>query len=364
MSTSRMEGLDLFRGSAAVAVVFFHSWKYLSIPWIQFAFVAVDLFFVLSGIVLAVKYTAEIADGMKFREFAAARLQRLYPMVFIAGVFVAILNWVRVPNGFLSVSATQESAWRIFLVWPHYQEAPHTDAFPSDGPMWSLWAELAINALWFPIMKYRPRLMGPIGVLAMLSMLALTWHLQRLSYGFESGTLYRLMALLRAFAWFSVGYWIGRSTGRAVPVLPALLALLGVIAGFVLTQHGGVRTHLIIIAMGCVLLHSLYHSPGVWPPLRGLSKMLGLISYPLYLIHAVAGRLLPREVGPLERWLALVLIVGGIAVAATLLNEWVVARIRQFVRQRRASSQSAASPLLLVETASWHRRRRWPGRPG
>ncbi len=345
MHHRRIEGLDLFRGVVALAVVLYHFRGYLSIPWMGFAYIAVDLFFVLSGIVLGMKYTDAIANGMPILTFARIRLQRLYPMVVVVGAFVAVLNLLGVAPGF-AFPASNHAVWRIFALWPLSEGPVNEGAFPVDGPMWSLWAELAVNALWFPIVRYRRRWIGAVGVLAMLGMLVLTWHLRDLNYGMAPGGVSRLMALLRALAWFSVGCWIGRRDGRRVlPVLASLALFLGMIVAAVLTGHGGYRSHLLIVVAGCVLLHSLYHAPIVWAPLSGISRMLGVLSYPLYLIHAPAGRLLPQDGSLAVHWAGVLLLIIGIAAPAAVVNEWLVGWIHRLAPRRRAAVETVPEVL-------------------
>jgi peptidoglycan/LPS O-acetylase OafA/YrhL len=335
MRHGRIESLDLFRGAAAIAVVLYHFEWYLGIPAMEFAVVAVDLFFVLSGIVLGMKYADAIAAGLSFREFASARLRRLYPMVFIAGVFVVALNLLQIPEN-AYVTATGESAWRMFLVMP-VTFSSEGRAFPPDGPVWSLWAELAVNALWFPIMKYRRQWMGPAGVIAVVATCVIAWRLQTLNYGYQAGFVGHLLALVRAFAGFSIGYLIATTRVQpGVPVKVALPLFLGGVAAIVITHHGGWRASLAIVAAGSLLLYALFQAQRDWgPAMSRVGRTLGLISYPLYLIHAPAGRLLPAlDPGPL-RWLALLGILSVATLLATLANESLVKRVvgRERARQ-------------------------------
>src|ERR1041385_8149717 len=89
---SRFEALDLLRGLAALAVVAFH------VPHIPGTlslaprgYLAVDLFFALSGFVLAYAYGAELARGGNIRRFMVQRLIRLYPLYLIALLAGALL---------------------------------------------------------------------------------------------------------------------------------------------------------------------------------------------------------------------------------------------------------------------------------
>lgn len=348
MPNRRMESLDFFRGVAAIAVVLYHFRLYLGIRWLEIAFVAVDLFFVLSGIVLAMRYADAIADGLSFADFASARLQRLYPMVLVAGLLVAALNLAQVPAD-AYVTARSESAWRLFLLVPVTASAQGT-AFPPDGPAWSLWAELAVNALWFPVIKYRRHWMGGIAVVAVGAAMVLAWRLQTLNYGHEAGIAGRALALVRAVAGFSVGYLIGRARVRRLLPLPlALVVFLGLTTAVAVTRHDGWRAALAVVVTGSLLLHALFDSGAFWAPLKGLARTLGPLSYPLYLIHAPAGRLLPPVAPGILRWVVFLLIVGGVSASAAVANEWLVERVRHIVRRRRAA---AALRALASRSAS------------
>jgi peptidoglycan/LPS O-acetylase OafA/YrhL len=83
--------LDALRGIAALLIVLYHAPKYLgrALPHYS-AFLAVDLFFVLSGFVIAFSYENRLLRGLSFRSFVAARLVRLYP-VYLLGTVVGFV---------------------------------------------------------------------------------------------------------------------------------------------------------------------------------------------------------------------------------------------------------------------------------
>ena len=51
---------------------------------IPHAYLAVDLFFMLSGWVMAYSYEERIGQGLAFKQFALQRLARLYPLYGVA----------------------------------------------------------------------------------------------------------------------------------------------------------------------------------------------------------------------------------------------------------------------------------------
>src|SRR3954468_13971740 len=95
----RLQSLDFFRGVAALSVVYYHFHGALGLPRFEPGFLAVDLFFVLSGIVLGLIYTPKIESGLSFAEFMWHRLRRLYPMAILVTLLVLGMNAVGMPKG-------------------------------------------------------------------------------------------------------------------------------------------------------------------------------------------------------------------------------------------------------------------------
>jgi peptidoglycan/LPS O-acetylase OafA/YrhL len=78
--------MDGIRGIAAILVALFHfraTFLHYDNNVIGDGYLAVDLFFVLSGFVLAHAYEHRFARGMTTFEFMRARVIRLYPLYFV-----------------------------------------------------------------------------------------------------------------------------------------------------------------------------------------------------------------------------------------------------------------------------------------
>ncbi len=127
--------LDLVRGLGAIAVVHFHS----GVLWnvMPYGYLAVDLFFGLSGYVMAMTYEQRLKDGMRLWPFLRARLARLYP-VYLIGIALG-----------LAVIAAKAAAgrevptlWAIPLNAMMLPAPASGDFFPVDVPDWSLFFEL------------------------------------------------------------------------------------------------------------------------------------------------------------------------------------------------------------------------------
>ena len=139
------------RGAAALVVAGYHAdvlWGFKA----GSGYLAVDLFFVLSGFVLAHAYDNRFERGMTPWEFMRIRLIRLYPLYLLglAAVTIAILadyliakhvSWT--PHGLLASLALSIG----FLPTPP-GIAPRESIYPLNTPAWSLAFELVINFAW------------------------------------------------------------------------------------------------------------------------------------------------------------------------------------------------------------------------
>jgi peptidoglycan/LPS O-acetylase OafA/YrhL len=324
---ARLEWLDLFRGLAAVAVVAFHYWWALKLPEFGFGFLAVDLFFVLSGIVLGLRYAPRIKAGMTFKDFAWQRVRRLYPMLLIATGLILLANAAGMPASHLA-TVSLDTILALPTLLPYSPNFGAGALFPANSPVWSLWAELLVNTLWFFALRFGPRTTKTIFLAsACIYILAVTTT-GSLDMGAHSSVLNITIGLFRAMTWFGVGYAISMKE-RTPPMSPsASLALVA--AGCFAFQHDWypVPAGLLVIVCGTSLLMALMHAP---PPNRRVSKVyawIGLVSYPLYLTHIPTGRL---AVWAIEHGVRVsVAHVGSfllVACVATLVNEWVVNRL-------------------------------------
>ncbi|MGZ8408081.1 MAG: acyltransferase family protein, partial [Caulobacteraceae bacterium] len=142
--------LDGVRGVAALAVMLFHTgtWPVIG-RMFPSAYLAVDLFFALSGFVVAHAYGARMANGMGVRAFLRARFVRLWPL-FALGMAVGLSAYV-----IRSLRFDEFDLWALtksFALQASFLpdlSTRTTDGrmFPMNGPAWSLFFELAVNVV-------------------------------------------------------------------------------------------------------------------------------------------------------------------------------------------------------------------------
>src|SRR5215472_17074742 len=113
---TRIRGLDGVRGLAAIAVMLFHFNIFFlpqaHLPFVGRAYLAVDLFFLLSGFVMAHVYGRLLARNWRvhWREFARARCARIYPLFAMTTLAMTIaVALFKTP--LIKVSFTSRSLW-------------------------------------------------------------------------------------------------------------------------------------------------------------------------------------------------------------------------------------------------------------
>jgi peptidoglycan/LPS O-acetylase OafA/YrhL len=146
--------LDGLRGIAALLVVVFHTGYRLGSWMPRFGYLAVDLFFLLSGFVLAVSYEPRLSAGMGLKSFFVARTIRLYPVYFIGlilGGLVAPLNLLwPMPVG-------EIGSGELLGLFGLPSGAKHADLiFPVNVPLWSIFFEFWLANLTFGLFRGRP----------------------------------------------------------------------------------------------------------------------------------------------------------------------------------------------------------------
>jgi len=191
----RYETLDALRGVAALAVVVFHLGQVrLAQDLVPHAYLAVDFFFVLSGFVIAHAYEEALRGSLSFESFALRRAIRLYPLAILGaatGFVLLILKWHSFPEKVDPLQRILMSGLLngLLLPTPFGGEASRHELFPCNGPLWTLFFELAANlawAAWGPRLRTRTLLI--VVFIAGLAIAALAWKAGTANLGFDVAT--------------------------------------------------------------------------------------------------------------------------------------------------------------------------------
>jgi peptidoglycan/LPS O-acetylase OafA/YrhL len=273
--------LNGLRGLAAIIVVLFHAEAFFGRQVAPGGYLAVDLFFVLSGFVIAHAYDHKFAAGLGAWSFIRHRLIRFYPLYLlglIIGASWMALELILSPPAALTGQqlAIAFSLGLLFLPSPF---GWHANLYPLNVPAWSLFFELAVNAayaLCYRLLTTRVLIGFTLLASALLAAQTLLW-----GFGTPFGS------LARSFFSFPLGVLIYRFRERipVVPVPPALLVTLLCVPMLIpvsdaLRQAYDLACILFLFPAG-IALASRIDSPRLMLPM----ERLGLISFPLYAIH-------------------------------------------------------------------------------
>lgn len=136
--------LDGLRGVSAMAVMIFHygaAYRFSPFPR---GYLAVDLFFLLSGFVIAYTYEDRLGSTWSIRRFAWARMVRLYPLAVAGVASVAFLHAIYPASSIGGWELLRRAVLNAALL-PDLSARPE-EHFPLVGPAWSLFYEIAVNA--------------------------------------------------------------------------------------------------------------------------------------------------------------------------------------------------------------------------
>ncbi len=285
--------LDGLRGVAALAVVTMHFTQQHGHHTALFASagLAVDLFFCLSGFVIAWSYYQRLADGMSFSSYLKKRLVRLYPM-FMIGMAIGLLAFmIQLNDGSNRYSLSefiQATVLNSFYLPYFVHGAPGeiNGIFLANTPSWSLFFELLANiAFVFTIRLSKTTLITlttVFGIGLILSGIAFHtspgWSTTNFMGGFPRvGYTFMIGVLIFKF-------YTSNGSPKANP-----LAIMFVLAMLLLMPLSNWWVYYWIL--GALFLMPLI----VWlgskieikqPLLSKVSVYLGWISYPIYCLHA------------------------------------------------------------------------------
>ncbi|MFT3723041.1 MAG: acyltransferase [Hyphomonadaceae bacterium] len=282
--------LDGLRGVAAFAVIVDHVPSGLLGDLIPGRALSVDFFFALSGFVLAHAYGGQLQGGWSPWAFMRARLIRLYPFYLVGaliGIPYAALQMIKgwtepvSPPEFVGLAALA----LVFLPQPPTSPG---NIFPFNGPAWSLFFELLVNAVYAMTARFLTlRILAfvlPVG--AALLCFGIFNHADvrgpgwrwshfdagfaRAMYGFFAGVgIYKLREHIRLP---SLPWWAAVLAFVLIisaPTAPAWTPVYDAIAGIVLMPL------LVALASGATVSGVVAKCCGIF----------GLLSYGVYVLH-------------------------------------------------------------------------------
>ena len=285
--------LDGLRGLAACAVMGMHCGYWLS-PQGLFghAYLAVDFFFLLSGFVISHSYQDRLESRkLSLIQFVRVRLVRLYPLIALGAVTAGSYFMARWFSGRQTpaLETIVDAVWRGATLTPTLTPSPIGDqAYPLNGPLWSLFYELSINLIYGLLYRWMRARALIVVVLASAMVLIYAvvghghldlgvstetfwWGAARVSFGFFGGVLVHQLSI----------------KGLVGPRLHPLTIVLVLIVVFLAPRAWPLRwawdLGAILFIFPLVLLASL-RTP-VSGGVRSLCRLSGDLSYPIYVLQ-------------------------------------------------------------------------------
>jgi peptidoglycan/LPS O-acetylase OafA/YrhL len=296
-STGKIDSLTGLRGFAALWVALFHFSSYPDIGAIVLGaivfhgFWGVDIFFVLSGLVLSINYAPRFAsrsfDWAAFGSFLGKRVARIYPLHLATFLLVFACWKLAMYTGQRFPLAENNNRWTELcnLLMIHAW-----GIVPSsfNAPSWSVSAEWFAYLFVFPLCAMGLWKRSTLFCLALVSVLWIAF----VAYVFRyySGLLVLVTAdgILRIIPEFSAGYVLYRLTNGQRARSGSWWAIGGFATLFTLAYLPDAAFFVLLPAI-MLLLFGLYCG-GLWVEAIFANRtavFLGEISYSIYMVHII-----------------------------------------------------------------------------
>lgn len=276
----RIIALDGIRGLCALAVACFHIADN-KLP--LHGYIAVDMFFLMSGFVVAGAYEERLAQGMSLTRFFLTRMGRLYPVYLFGMAFGALL----MTRAFADDTGIKGFAAAIFFL-PAPVPGLHW-MYNLNVPMWSLVLEVIANVLFAGLgFRFGNRVLLAIAAVSGVIMIGLALLTLHLTMGSDTTPYDFVGGLSRIMFSFPLGVVIYR--WRRDDRLP--LATMGqkalvactVVPMFAFVQNPWIDIVCVVVVFPCVLM-SILMTPQTTGRIADVYEWLGRYSYPLYATH-------------------------------------------------------------------------------
>ncbi|MGO7674973.1 acyltransferase family protein [Rhizobium ruizarguesonis] len=280
--------LEALRGIAAVVVMFLHTGGTLGPIPANIGYLAVDLFFLLSGVVLANSYERQLTTGqISPAGFLLQRIIRLYPL-YLLSLPIGLFNYA-LQNG-LDYFTLAGLLLKAILFIP---STNLESLFPFNGPSWSLFFELWAGML-FSVLLIRLSLRSLLAIALGTAGITMCGALVggNLDIGHQPG--YFIFGFSRVLFSFSLGICLYRLYDIQNPTTANNGNIVGLFLCGCLIFITGISASTFFGFPYFDFLICLAVFPAiVWLAMRTrqtglvelLFRWLGRLSYPIYILH-------------------------------------------------------------------------------
>jgi len=292
--------LDLIRFIASAAIVVVHSGEFFvprayrleSHAHLAGMSLFVDVFFIISGFVIAHVYTNRMADWRDFARFMQRRIGRLFPLHLVTLLAVAILFFLVGKSGAATNTPMNLVPECLVLGTFLLHSVIDCGGPVPNGVNWSISAEM-IMYLAFPALLLLGRKLGPLryGLWLGFMLLVGSQFLRDTAWATHT-TFWRA---LPAF-FFGLAVRLDWELWAKIPMpgfVPVILAF-GLVAGSLLIWPGWL---LLTLAYGVSLSAIIADGRGQPSALTKRVAPLGQLTYSMYMLHPIVIMVLVNAVG-------------------------------------------------------------------
>jgi peptidoglycan/LPS O-acetylase OafA/YrhL len=287
--------LDGIRGIAALLVVLRHTPLFFGGFAFQESYLAVDVFFLLSGVVICNAYERKLLAGLTVSRFVWIRMVRIYPL-YLLGLLIALAAVVVGREKSMSYDIYHAVTSLLLLPNPEVELQGY---FPLDAPAWSLFFEMVINVVY----AYLVSVLSTRRILAVtfISFLGLVCFVY-LSPSRSADIGWTLKSFPAGLFRVSFSFFMGVLLCRAYKARPVVVkGLLGtllpwiVLSGiaFILTRapENNIRPIFDLAVVALVFPYIVALALVAEPSYRAgqFFRFVGAISYAVYVLHAPLG---------------------------------------------------------------------------
>jgi peptidoglycan/LPS O-acetylase OafA/YrhL len=349
MTAKRFLGLDGLRGVCALTVLFFHcNDVFHKGMFFAHGYLAVDVFFILSGFVIALTYEEKLRSGGQEGRFLAKRVQKLFPTYWLGACLnIGILLWLACAGLVLR----EDSWWMIWLFIPVTTLLLLPDYITPDGLLyptmnnvaWSLFSEwIAYLGYAFNACRWKTS-----GLLALAicgwGVMTVAGYYTDVAWCIGSSRETLLLGVIRCISGFAAGVVIyrvhdhplfGRLPVISTRILLTLWLGIAVVPTYTaMPTFDAITVVILCPILVCLLIRSEHTAPA-------FCRQLGALSYPLYVVHpgilraAASAPIFGLTHGPHP-------LNGLIMVAICIAAAWIVMRIVERMSGRQPALRTA-----------------------
>jgi peptidoglycan/LPS O-acetylase OafA/YrhL len=318
-SLANLEGLRLI---ASLAIVASHYFQYLHLPT-HGLHLAVDLFFVISGIVIAMIYQGRTRDLASYSSFVRKRIARLYPLHLATLLFYVIIGAMVATIHLNPISPEKYNPSEIVpnLLMVHAWSPFGVISY--NYVSWSISAEFFVY-LCFPLILYIVTRGFAAGLAVCAGLLLAAIILSHRIVGADLPELNWNFGALRAVPSFTFGVWlwVNRERLSKAGLLRAwarpatLIGMVSILALYLFYSNDYLMLACVyVVAVGAFVCDLTGRSTfASWAPISSR----GYLTYSIYMLHTVIATIVISFIFPTLFGSSLSAVLAAVACSAVL----------------------------------------------